>query len=70
MHKWRLIDFQEDGRTELYNLKEDPEEKGTLSADAPTRTGQMLERLRTWRKDVGAQLAVPREPARSGTLTG
>jgi arylsulfatase A-like enzyme len=56
---WRLIEFQEDGRTELYDLKQDPEEKRNLAAEAPQRTRDLLDRLRAWRQEVGAQAAVP-----------
>ena len=66
---WRLIEFQEDGRTELYNLKQDPEEKTNLATEAPQVSRDLLNRLRTWREEVGAQAAVPNpdyDPSRAG----
>ncbi len=54
---WKLIEFQEDGRTELYHLKEDPEEKKDLSTSDSGRASKLRALLNDWRKEVGAQLA-------------
>ena len=64
---WRLIEFQEDGRVELYNLKDDVGESQELSKKLPERARELQRRLHAWRKEVGAQMAVPNpnyDPAR------
>jgi arylsulfatase A-like enzyme len=53
---WKLIEFFEDGRTELYNLADDIGERSNLAAREPLRTDEMLRKLREWRTAVGARL--------------
>ncbi len=64
---WKLIEFFEDGRVELYHLSEDPREERDLAASEPANTAALRARLDTWRKGVGAQLPTPNpdfDPAR------
>lgn len=56
---WRLIEFFETGKVELYNLKDDIGEKTDLSAKEPERTAKLYGRLKAWRESVGAQLPAP-----------
>jgi arylsulfatase A-like enzyme len=56
---WRLIEFFDDDRTELYNLKTDPGEKTDLSTSQPAKAKELRDELAAWRKDVGAQLPTP-----------
>lgn len=53
---WKLIEFFEDGRTELYNLREDIGEKNNLAAKMPEKTRELAEKLHAWRKQVGAKM--------------
>lgn len=53
---WKLIEFFEDNRVELYNLRDDLSEKNDLAAKLPERNGALREKLHAWRKEVGAQL--------------
>jgi arylsulfatase A-like enzyme len=53
---WRLVEFHEDGCLELYNLKEDIGETKNLAATRSEKTIELHERLKRWRKDVGAQM--------------
>ncbi len=53
---WKLMEFFEDGRLELYNLKEDLGEKKNLAADHPDRARQLKSRLEAWRKEIGAPM--------------
>jgi arylsulfatase A len=55
---YKLIEFFEDGRTELYNLREDLGEKANLAAQRPALAGQLRQRLADWRTKVGAQMPV------------
>lgn len=56
---WKLIEYFEDGRVELFNLAADPGEASDLSAREPARTAELRSRLDSWRRDVGAKLPAP-----------
>jgi arylsulfatase A-like enzyme len=56
---WKAIEFYEDSRVELYNLKDDPGEKVNLAARQPEKTRDLRQRLDAWRKRVNA--AMPRQ---------
>ena len=56
---WRLVEFYEDGRTELYNLKDDISETKDLSASQPKKRDELLSLLRQWRSEVGLQMPTP-----------
>ncbi len=53
---WKLIEFHEDHRAELYNMRFDPEEKLNVSTKEPRVTRDLLARLASWRYKVGAQM--------------
>ncbi len=53
---WRLVEFFEDGRAELYNLTEDVGESNDLAAELPDRAAELKAMLSAWRTEVGAQL--------------
>ncbi|PHS18371.1 MAG: sulfatase [Blastopirellula sp.] len=53
---WKLIEFFEDGKLELYNLKKDPAEKNDLADTEIQLAKSMLEDLKAWRKSVDAQM--------------
>ena len=66
---WRLVEFFEDNRVELYNLKDDIREQHDLADSQPKQRDQLLAQLRTWRKEVGAQLPTPNseyDPVKNG----
>ena len=56
---WRLIQFHEDQRLELYNLADDLSEQHDLSKTHADQAGQLLEQLRAWLTRVDAQLPTP-----------
>ncbi|MBM3727313.1 MAG: sulfatase [Acidobacteria bacterium] len=56
---WKLIEYFEDDRAELYNLARDPYEKQDLAAAEPARTAELRGRLAAWRTAVGARLPAP-----------
>ncbi|HEY9172567.1 MAG TPA: sulfatase [Verrucomicrobiae bacterium] len=56
---WKLIEFFEDNRVELYNLKDDIGEQADLAAKWPQQAKQLRERLQAWRRQVGAQMPTP-----------
>jgi arylsulfatase A-like enzyme len=56
---YKLIEFYNDMRAELYNLADDIREKYDLSAVQPKKVAELRERLHAWRNDVGAQMPLP-----------
>ncbi len=57
---YKLIEFFEDGKLELYNLKTDIGETNNLAEKMPGKTKSLHQRLIEWRKSVNAP--VPTEP--------
>ena len=55
---WKLIEFFEDGRLELFNLKEDAGERRNLAEREPRKRTELHALLKRWRADVKA--AMPR----------
>jgi len=53
---WKLIEWHEDKRLELYNLKEDIGEKNNLADRYPEIKTELHEMLKTWRKLVDAKM--------------
>ncbi|MET0574093.1 MAG: sulfatase [Pedobacter agri] len=51
---WKLHQYFEDGKLELYNLKDDLGEQHDLSGKYPEVVRQLLEKLSDWRKNVKA----------------
>ncbi|MDZ4288950.1 MAG: sulfatase [Prosthecobacter sp.] len=56
---WKLIEWYEDGRRELYNLREDLEEKNDLAASKPDKVQELAALLAKWRQKVGAVMPAP-----------
>jgi arylsulfatase A-like enzyme len=54
--QYKLIQFFEDHRIELYNLKDDIGEKNNLFETKPEIAKQLYAQLAGWQKDVGAKL--------------
>jgi len=54
--KYKLIEFFEDGRVELYDLESDISEKNNLAGEMPDLRQQLLEELHKWQKDVDARM--------------
>jgi len=53
---WKLLEFLEEGRLELYNLREDLGETRNLAEEQPERARAMQQRLHAWRKSVQAPM--------------
>ena len=56
---WRLVEFYEDGRVELYDLKGDVGETRDLAAEKPEKARELQKKLADWRASVGAQMPTP-----------
>ncbi len=56
---WKLVEFFETGRHELFHLEKDSGENQNFAPDEPARVEAMAKRLEVWRKEVGAQTMTP-----------
>ena len=63
---WKLIEFYEDGHTELYNLRDDMGETTDLARTEPEIASKLAESLHRWRISVKAQMPRPRQRTASG----
>ena len=72
---YKLIEFYEDGRRELFNLKSDPREGTNLTDKEPEKVRELAEKLAAWRKSVDAQMMspnpkyFPNPPDKDGVIT-
>ena len=58
---WKLIEFFDDGKTELYDLDNDLGETKDLSRAHPQIASRLQEKLAAWRKQMGAEVATRKE---------
>ncbi len=56
---WKLIEFFEDSRIELYNLKEDVSETKNLASENKEKASELRKELNMWQKTANAP--IPRE---------
>jgi arylsulfatase A-like enzyme len=56
---WKLLEYHEDQRVELFNLRNDPGEMRSVAGEFPQEAARLRERLHAWQKSVGAQPPVP-----------
>ncbi|MHC4509167.1 MAG: sulfatase-like hydrolase/transferase [Planctomycetota bacterium] len=65
---YKLIEFYEDGRLELYDLASDIGEKKDLATEMPQKAAQLQQKLARWRRSVKAKMPTPNpdyDPARA-----
>ena len=72
---WKLVEFFENGRLELFDLAKDPSESNNLAEKQPEKVRELAVKLAAWRSSVGAMMPTP-NPAYaanpqgpSGTIT-
>ncbi|MEW4528617.1 sulfatase [Maioricimonas sp. JC845] len=58
---FKLLEFFEDDRLELYNLSEDIGEEHDLAEAMPEKTRELHEKLKAWRAETGALMARKKE---------
>ncbi len=63
---WKLIEFYEEDRVELYDLDADPGEQHNVASAHPERVEELRRRLREWQSELHAQMPRP-SPARKAT---
>ena len=56
---WKLIEFFDSGKTELYSLVEDVSEAKDLSIEKPEIVSQLKTKLASWREKVEARIPSP-----------
>jgi arylsulfatase A len=72
---WKLIEFYDRERRELYDLSKDIGESRNLAADKPDVVNELAKKLADWRKQVGAKMPTPNPDykpnpqAADGTIT-
>ena len=55
---WKLIEWFDTGKIELFNIQEDTAEAKDLFARRRETADELLKRLRSWRKELGAKTTV------------
>jgi len=66
--KYKLIEFYEDGKLELYDLVNDIGEKKNLATEMPRKAAQLQQKLARWRRSVKAKMPTANpdyDPARA-----
>ena len=53
---WKLMEFFEDGRLELYNVKDDIGEQKNLAAENPEKTKELHAQMLAWREGIKAPM--------------
>lgn len=63
---WKLIEFYEEDKVELYNLAEDIGEENNLAEKMPEKATELHAMLRAWQKRLGAKLPKPNPAYKPG----
>lgn len=58
-NNFKLIEFYEDGKVELYDLNQDRGEKKNLAAGMPEKVKELQKKLAQWRQSVNARMMTP-----------
>lgn len=56
---WKLVEWYEDHRIELYNLREDIGESRNQAEKHPEKAAELLKQFHDWRKSVGGKMPTP-----------
>lgn len=62
---WKLMEFFEDGRLELYNLRDDIGETQNLAMSQPEKAQELLQKMREWRASVQAPMPTTNDPVKT-----
>ena len=66
---WKLLEYLDDNRVELYNLRDDLSETTNLAGQQPARRDELRSMLHAWRESVGAQMPTPNPAFRKKPLS-
>lgn len=61
---YKLIDFYQQNRVELYDLSKDPGETKNLASELPDVTKKLLQKVRDWRKTMNVNMPDPEKQKR------
>ena len=64
---WKLLEFLEDGKLELYDISKDIGEKNDLSKSNAEKTSELAQKLRAWRIAINAPMPTKNTPKPSPT---
>lgn len=64
---FKLVEWYEDGRTELYNLDADIGEQDDLTRRLPEKSAELTRLLHDWRNLVDAQMPTPNPDSKAGS---
>ena len=56
---YKLLEYFENYKVQLFNLKDDPGEQNDLSATEPAKVKELTDMLHAWRKKVNANMPTP-----------
>ena len=75
MGDWKLMEYLEDGKLELYNLRNDIGESKNLAKEMPDKAKELHGRMMAWRKEVNAPMPTKNDgtkatPAKEGKKAG
>ncbi len=56
---WKLIEFYDREKVELYNLQDDPGEQTDLSVEESAKATELRRKLRNWQKQLNAKMPEP-----------
>lgn len=59
---WKLMEFFEDNRLELYNLKNDLGEQKNLATEMPDKAKELHAKMLAWREAIKAPMPTPNTP--------
>ncbi|MFN0079319.1 MAG: sulfatase [Prosthecobacter sp.] len=62
---WKLMEYFEDGRLELYNLKDDIGEQKNLAAEMPEKAKELHAKMLAWRESIKAPMPTKNTPQTS-----
>ncbi|NLF68962.1 MAG: sulfatase [Candidatus Anammoximicrobium sp.] len=65
---WKLMEFFEDGRLELYNLRDDVGETKNLASQMPEKAQELYAQLLAWRQAIQAPMPTPHKPETAPAL--
>jgi arylsulfatase A-like enzyme len=63
---WKLLEYFEDNRVELFNLAVDVSEKKDLVREMPEKAAELRQRLHAWRESVDAAMPKPNPDFKGG----
>ena len=67
---WKLMEFFEDHRLELYNLKDDIGETKNLATEMSDKAKELHAKMIAWRESVGAKMPTPNTPTEAPKKKG